>query len=82
MLKTAINITDLPPCENLDFQRIHNKRAGTEVWDKIGCKLRGMSTVTGSEASASDTEDWNRVMKILGCEIKFRRNVCVCTEKS
>ena len=75
MLRAAINIDDLASCESFDFVRKSKRKDGTEVVDKIGCKLKGVRTVTGSEASASYTEDWTRVVKIEGCNYRIQNEM-------
>jgi hypothetical protein len=75
MLRKVINIDDLASCENFEFERKNKKRDGSEAIDKIGCKLRGVRTVTGSEATASYSQDWTRVVKIEGCNYRIQKDM-------
>ena len=37
----------------------------------IGCKIRGVRTVTGADSTPSYSEDWTRMVKIEGCDYKI-----------
>jgi hypothetical protein len=54
MLKKAINIDDLASFQNFSFQRKYRKADGTEVVDILRGKLKGVQTVYGGEASATN----------------------------
>ena len=69
MLKEPINIDDLQSIQFFEFTRSYSKQ-GKEVVDVLACKIRGVRTVTGGEATASYSEDWTRVVKIEGCDYR------------
>ena len=82
MLKEPINIDDLESIQEFDFKRrytIKDRRTGEEkqMEDTIGCKIRGVRTVTGSEASIPYSEDWRRVVKIEGCDYRVEESTII-----
>ena len=82
MLKEPVNIDDLESIQEFDFKRkytIKDKRTGEEnqMEDTIDCKIRGVRTVTGSEASILYSEDWRRVIKIEGCDYRVEESTII-----
>ena len=82
MLKEPVNIDDLESIQEFDFKRkytIKDKRTGEEnqMEDTIGCKIRGVRTVTGSEASIPYSENWRRVIKIEGCDYRVEESTII-----
>ena len=69
MLKQPINIDEMESFQNFDYIRKYVK-AGKEVEDVLQCKIRGVRTVTGDEATARYSENWTRVVKIEGCDYR------------
>jgi hypothetical protein len=69
MLKKPINIDTMESFQNFDYVRKYIK-AGKEVEDVLQCKIRGVRTVTGDDATASYSENWTRVVKIEGCNYR------------
>lgn len=69
MLKKPINIDTMESFQNFDYVRKYVK-AGKEVEDVLQCKIRGVRTVTGDDATASYSENWTRVVKIEGCDYR------------
>ena len=73
LLKTQINLDDLEHVQNFEFTRNYKKlNKSTKLWDDVvgtlGCKIKGVRTVRGGEASVPYSEDWTRVVKIEGCD--------------
>ena len=73
LLKTQINLDDLESMQNFEFTRAYKKlNKATKQWedvtDVLGCKIKGVRTVYGGEASVPYSEDWTRVVKIEGCD--------------
>ena len=73
LLKQQINLDDLEHVQNFEFERVYKKldkktKEYYEVKDVLGCKIKGVRTVHGGEASVPYSEDWTRVVKIEGCD--------------
>jgi hypothetical protein len=73
LLKEQINLDDLEHIQDFEFERIYKKmdkktKQYNEVRDVLGCKIKGVRTVYGGEASVPYSEDWTRVVKIEGCD--------------
>ena len=69
MLKEQINIDDLESVKDFSFKRCYMKQ-GQRVEDVLEGRVRGVRTVTGSEATASYSEEWTRVVKVEGCDYR------------
>ena len=74
MLKQPINIDDFASFQNFTFNRRYVK-GGEQVEDVMACKIRGVRTVSGDEASASYSDEWTRVVKIEGCDYKISEDM-------
>ena len=74
MLKEPINIDDLESIQYFEFSRTYLKQ-GKEVVDVLACKIRGLRTVTGGEATSSYSDNWTRVIKIEGCDYRVPENM-------
>lgn len=74
MLKQPINIDDFESFQNFTFNRTYFK-GGERVEDLLACKIRGVRTVSGDEASASYSDEWTRVVKIEGCDYKISEDM-------
>ena len=70
MLKEQINIDDLESVREFSFKRSYTKQ-GKLVEDVLEGIVRGVRTVSGSEATASYSEDWTRVVKVEGCDYRI-----------
>ena len=70
MLKEPINIDDLASFQDFSFVRQY-KEGGEDKTSTIGCKIRGVRTVTGADSTPSYSEDWTRMVKIEGCDYKI-----------
>ena len=70
MLKEQINIDDLESVREFSFKRSYTKQ-GKLVEDVLEGIVRGVRTVSGSEATASYSEDWTRVIKVEGCDYRI-----------
>ena len=75
MLKTAINIDDLAPFQDFSYDRKYKKQDGTEVVDTIRGKLKGVRTVTGSDATPSYSDEWTRIVKVEGCDYRVSKEM-------
>ena len=75
MLKKAVNIDDMAGFQNFFFERRFKKKDGSEGVDRLDCKLRGVRTVEGGEATASFSEDWTRVVKVEGCDYRVSKDM-------
>ena len=76
MLKEPINLDDLESIQHFNFKRnykVKDRKTGVEreVEDVIECKIRGVRTVSGGEASVPYSEDWTRVVKVEGCDYRI-----------
>ena len=69
VLKEQINIDDLESVKDFTFKRSYTKQ-GQLVEDILEGRVKGVRTVMGSEATASYSEDWTRVVKIEGCDYR------------
>ena len=56
--------------QDFSFER-HYKEGGVDKTSTIGCKIRGVRTVTGADSTPSYSEDWTRMVKIEGCDYKI-----------
>ena len=74
MLKNPINIDDFASFQFFSFTRSYLK-GGKQIKDVLACKIRGVRTVTGGEATASYSEDWTRVVKIEGCDYRVSKEM-------
>ena len=74
MLKNPVNIDDFASFQFFSFTRSYLK-GGKQVEDILACKIRGVRTVTGGEATASYSEDWRRVVKIEGCDYRVSKEM-------
>ena len=74
MLKQPINIDDFASFQNFTFCRSYIK-GGQSVKDVLECKIRGVRTVSGDEATASYSDEWTRVVKIEGCDYKITEDM-------
>ena len=75
MLKKAVNIDDMASFQNFFFERRYMKADGSEGVDRLDCKLRGVRTVEGGEASASYSDEWTRVVKVEGCDYRVSKDM-------
>jgi len=74
MLKNPVNIDDFASFQFFSFTRSYLK-GGKQIEDILACKIRGVRTVTGGEATASYSEEWKRVVKIEGCDYRVSKDM-------
>ncbi len=78
-LKEAINVDELLPIQNFEFNRKTSRQGRTHV-DVIGCKIRGLrAKVNESDAPRFDPpqDDGTRMIKIEGCEYRVPEKALV-----